>query len=841
MIRLFIAEKPSVARDIARAVGAKTQRKGYIEGNGVWVAWCIGHLVEPAAPDEHNPQWKRWDPSLLPMLPRRLHLKAQKRTKSHLDALCKLMNHRNVGEIINACDAGREGELIFRYVYEYARCDKPVQRFWVSSLTPGAIKAGLAALKPGSDYDALGAAARCRAEADWLVGMNATRGLTSRAGTLMSVGRVQTPTLAMVVHRELEIEAFTPEAYWEVYAQLEATRLKGADSAPERIGDWKAQWIGRVGEKRVEGSSSKAPPTGSAKGSKGKPPPKGRIWKKAEADQIVAELLEQQGEVVKVDQRKQEIRPPQFHHLTSLQQLANRRYGLTADQTLKAAQALYEKHKLITYPRTDARHITRSDAAGIPGVVKALAGVSGTGPLTTYAQDLLTAGWPALGRRYVDDSQVGDHPAILPTTVTPNPRALSRDELRVYDLVVRQFLGALSPPAIYARTTIEAHVNGHRLEAEGKVRLQAGFEAINPPPSKRKTGSASSAKASAKASGKGKGSKAGEPDDIILPAVQNGDACKTLEAHHDEKETRPPPRYTEASLLGSMERAGRSLEEAHLRAALRECGLGTPATRAAIIETLLRRHYMRRQGKVLVPEPAGRALVEAVPFEALKSPQLTAQWETQLKAIAEGREPPTPFRKDIRTFVSDLIGATLAAPPIKLPPEVIREGRRGRPPRPEGGRGKKGQRPQRAAAQRADSRRGQRHSTGRSTPNRGAPNHTAAMASAGMVPPPGQPMTSTKPAKKKARAAKPTGPIQCPSCQQGEIIKGQRGWGCDQWRQGCRFVVWFVHEGVEIPEAEAEKLFRNGRTAPFHRPEGARRRKSLILDPQAEHNVRWGR
>lgn len=831
MIRLFIAEKPSVARDIAKVLGAGTKKKDHIEGPGVWVGWCLGHLVEPAAPDEHDPAWKRWDPNQLPMLPRRLKLKAQKKTKGHLDALCRLMNSRQVGEIINACDAGREGELIFRYVYEYANCQKPVQRFWVSSLTPGAIRKGLSALKPGGDYDPLGAAARCRAEADWLVGMNATRGLTSKAGALMSVGRVQTPTLAMVVHREQEIEAFTPEPYWEIYADLLGTR------AEAEIGRWTAQWIGRVGD---------APPPPEERKPNGLRDPKagkGRLWRKEEADQILSELTDQRGEVVRVDQRKQEIQPPQFHHLTSLQQLANRRYGLTADQTLKAAQGLYEKHKLITYPRTDARHITRSDAAGIPGVVKALAGSGGAapGPVAAYAQGLITAGWPPLGRRYVDDSQVGDHPALLPTPVTPNLRALSDHELKVYDLIVRQFLGALSPPAIYARTTVEAHVNGHRLEAEGKVRLQAGYEDINPPASvaSKRGGKDPKAKPSK--------DKKGSADDVVLPPIERGDTCDVLEARQEQKETRPPPRYTEASLLGGMERAGRVLEEAQLRAALRDCGLGTPATRAAIIETLLRRNYIRRQGKILVPEIAGRALIDAVPFEALKSPELTARWERQLSAIADGESEATPFRRDIRAFVSDLIQATLSAPAIQLPPEVLQRdsSRRGGARRPGGRDSQRGGRSRRAGGQRTAGQRtaGQRASR-RPTP-----------LSPGQVPPPGQPAQPrpTRAAAPKAKAKAPTskapaakpstasGPLTCPACHQGRIIKGKRGWGCDQWRAGCTFVVWFVHDGVEIPEDEAQRLFTQGRTAPFYRPEGARRRKSLILDPSAESNVRWGR
>jgi DNA topoisomerase-3 len=675
------------------------------------------------------------------MLPEEMKLEPIKGTARHFRGLARLMNDKRVGEIVNACDAGREGELIFRYVYELAQCAKPTLRFWVSSLTVPAIRAGLAALRPGSDYDPLSDAAHCRAEADWLVGMNGTRGLTALGGTLLSVGRVQTPTLAMVVDREREIDAFVPESFWEVKAELSAEK-----------GRWSALWIGAVGAPEPKDRSKR-----------------GRLPSAESAEEVAAALRGAAGEVTEAERDIQKVPPPQLHHLTSLQQAANRRYGMTAKSTLQVAQALYEKHKLLTYPRTDSRFLSADVAAGLDQVVKGLA----TGPYAVFCAELQRRRLPKLGRRFVDDGKVSDHHAIVPTGKSPDSCRLNVDERRIFDIVVRQLLGAMYPPAVYAKTRLEAHVAGHRLEARGRVRMELGWEAVNPPAKSKKTGQTTEAE---------------------LPSVEVGDAVTADKAEVSKKETRPPPRYNEASLLGAMEHAGRTLDEAELRAAMRAGGLGTPATRAATIETLLRRRYIARQGRNLLPAPAGRALVSALPVEALKNPRLTGEWEARLQAIAQGKADAAAFRRDIRRFVSDVVATLKAAPRVVIPEAAV--------PR---GRGK------------YSGRRSQR--SGRTTSVRRRPAGSAA--------------------KPRSRPKKASGALRCPRCGQGEVMRGNRGWGCTRWREGCQFVVWFEQDGVLVPDEEAERLFRRGQTRLFakHPSDGPKAR--LVLDLEVDGNVRW--
>ena len=787
MIRLFVTEKPSVARDLGQVLNATRRRGDHLEGSREWVAWCLGHLVEICEPHEHDPRWKRWDPTQLPMLPDRLKLRPIRKTQTQFKGLATLLNDGRVSEIVNACDAGREGELIFRYVYELARCRKPVRRLWLSSMTPQAIRAALQRIAAGESYEPLAQAARCRAEADWLVGMNATRGLTSRGGTLLSVGRVQTPTLAMVVNREREIEHFVPEAYWEVAAKLEA-----------QAGQWEARW--------VPPKEAPADPSAQPARSPAGPPKPGRLPTADAAQAIVDEIRGQPGQVTDVQRKTQRVPPPQLHHLTSLQQEANRRFGMTAKQTLDAAQKLYERHKLLTYPRTDSRHMTRDVAQTLPAVVQAVS----TGPYAAYGRKLLERGLPRLGNRYVDDGKVGDHHALLPTDKVPVPEKLGRDEARIYDLVVRQLLGALSPPAVYARTLIEATVARHRLIAQGSVRLEAGWEAINPPASARPS-----------AARRKSDSETARPEEPRLPPVEKGDAVRAKDARSERKETRPPPRFSEASLLGAMERAGRGLDEPELRAAMRECGMGTPATRAATIEMLIHRGYVRREKKILRPEPLGSALISALPVQALKSPRLTGEWESRLAAIADGQEDPRAFRRDIRRFTTDVVTALRQAPRVHVPaPPSVRPNPRRSRATPQAGR---------AGRQRPPFRRGSSQTESSPSPSREAPRSSRTSRA------PSAPPTKVNASRVSAGDGHP----RCPKCQQGGIIRGNRGWGCNRWRQGCHLVVWFSHENVAIPQEEADRLFRKGETRLFAVHPQTGRKARLVLDLDAAGNVRW--
>ncbi|MGE0709230.1 MAG: DNA topoisomerase [Planctomycetota bacterium] len=940
MVRLFVTEKPSVARDLARVLlregGRVREQDGALrghdaEGREAWVTWCLGHLVEIAEPHEQDPRWRRWDPGALPMLPDALRLRPVARTRERWSSVRALLRDGRVREVVNACDAGREGELIFRYVYEHAGCRRPVRRLWLSSLTPAAIRAGLGALRPGVELDPLAAAARCRAEADWLVGMNATRGYTSRSSGLLSLGRVQTPTLALIVTREQEIERFVSVPYWVVDAELEAEGPEGPagwDGAR-----WKARWL--ASGSRVQGRGAARGGEARVEGARGEQEawPAARVGSEAEALAIAAKLRGQPGEVVAVERREESVPPPQLHHLTSLQQEANRRHGLTADQTLAAAQRLYERHKLITYPRTDSRHLTRDVAAALEPVVAVVA-VAGA-PWTAAAHGLLASGLPRLGRRFVDDAEVGDHHALIPTASAPALARLDRDEARVYELIVRRFLAAFFPPARYARARIDARVAGELLRAEGRVRLEPGWEAVEPP-ARRAAGGAARARGMR---GGGDGSDAREEPE--LPAVAEGDPCRCLSAAAERKETQPPRRYTEAALLGAMERGGLprgsgeasapagGVSERELRAALRDQGLGTPATRAATIETLLRRRYLGRSGKLLVPTPTGRALIEGLPVESLRSARLTGEWEARLARIARGAEDPAGFRRDLRRYVEEAVRALLAAPRITLPEGAPSRGgpprggpsrggpsrggpsrggpsrggpsggpSRGGPPgrgpgrgpagngaprrgpasqrgsssaRARGSRARGGRRP--PAASPAEARgparspgarepggrawRAEQAARGASASARVAGRSRGDRARAPDAPPEEAPPRRTcdvdPPVPRPTHAAlaalvasNPRAPTadsaagpRCRACRRGRIVRGRRGWGCDRWREGCRLVVWFEHEGVAIPSSEAERLFRQGKTRLFATHPRSGQRARLVLAPGEEGNVRW--
>ncbi|MGK0358458.1 MAG: DNA topoisomerase-3 [Bradymonadia bacterium] len=765
-MRLFVAEKPSVARDLAHVLGATRRTQTRLEGPGVWVTWCIGHLVEHAAPAAHNPAWKRWSPANLPMLPPTLKLQPVKRTESQFKAVARMLNDRRVEQVINACDAGREGELIFRYLVALAGCAAPVQRFWVSSLTQSAIRAGLANLRPGAEFDGLAAAARCRAEADWLVGMNATRGMTAVGDTLLSVGRVQTPTLALIVGREKAIRDFVADTYWVIEAQVDTPK-----------GSFVAQCTGPLDQPPAKETPERCAPREIAEGA-------------------ARQLTGAEGEVLRAKRDQQRVPPPQLYHLTALQQAANRRFGMTADQTLKTAQALYERHKLITYPRTDSRHLTTDVAHLVPGIIQALgqhgyaAEVAGIGKLR-----------PLTGRQ-VANAKVGDHHALLPTTRAPSGQ-LGRDEARIYDLICRRLLAQVSPDAIYARTHLVVGAAGLRLEARGRTRVEAGWEAVDPQRAAKKAAP-------------------------LLPLVEPGDPARVEKADVLEKQTRPPPRFSEASLLGAMERAGRALDDPALRAAMREAGLGTPATRAGILETLLRRTYLKRSSKQLMPTTLGEALIDALPVPALASPELTGQWEQRLTAIADGEADPMAFRRDIRQFVRDAVAAMKAAPRVSIEgaPERGKRGRGGRASR-RSPRASKASKSTKAAfrAPKAPARPAVAKSA---APKSAAPKSAAPKLAA---------PKSAAPRSKKAKVVS-SGRPRCPACKQGEVITGSRGWGCSRHASGCPFVVWFEHSGVRIPDDEADRLFRRKQTRLFTQIDGQRAR--LVLDLGASGNVRWG-
>lgn len=612
-----LAEKPSVARDIARVLGASKQGDGFLQGSGYVVTWAIGHLVALAQPGEMNPAWRRWSSDSLPILPERWPLVVCEKTREQFEVVQKILNSRRVSRVICATDAGREGELIFRYIYEAADCEKPIERLWISSLTPEAIRKGFETLRPGSEYVPLADAACGRSRADWLVGMNLSRAYSIAYHEELSVGRVQTPTLAMVVERELAVRNFVPESYIEVMATFHPE-----GHAPEIT--YQGTWFRTQPEKRMaEGEHTPATRL-DADGVEAQ-----RIIERARAGTAAIESLESEN---------QRTLPPLLYDLTELQRHANRLLGFTAQKTLDLAQALYERHKLISYPRTDSRHLSQDIAKTLSRIVDSIEG--------RYRKHLATGtGERPLGRRFVDDAKVSDHHAIIPTTSAPPKNGLSGDEEKIYDLICRRLLSAWHDDFIVAVTTVITGIkNGEALDryrTSGSVIQKIGWKALD-------YGVDSKRNIRANADG-----------DVPEQALPSGLAVGQRQDVHDiralRRKTRAPKRFTEATLLTAMETAGKTLDEKELSDAMKDSGLGTPATRASIIEVLLKRGYIERNGRNLAATEKGIRLIDVVHPE-VKSPAMTGQWEAHLQRIQRGTAQLKPFLAGIEEYVREVVG-----------------------------------------------------------------------------------------------------------------------------------------------------------------------------------------
>jgi len=642
-----VAEKPSVARDIAAVLGATKRGDGCFEGGGYVVTWAIGHLVALAQPHEINPGWKRWSLATLPMLPESFPLVVVPDTKDQYAVVRRIMKDRTVERVICATDAGREGELIFRYIYEAADCTKPVSRLWISSLTPDAIRDGFKRLKSGADYDGLADAAKGRSRADWLVGMNLSRAYSLTLDQDISVGRVQTPTLAIVADREVAIRNFVPEDYLEVVATFAPVGPSGKTTDVSYEGTWF----------RPPGPADK-PDDDPAK--RKRLPPDGE-----DAAAIVARALSGKAAIESVEAETRKLPPPLLYDLTELQRHANRLFGLSAQKTLDVAQSLYERHKLLSYPRTDSRHISKDIATTLGAVVKAVGG--------RYPGLLAPGtGTKPLGRRFVDDARVTDHHAIIPTSTPAREGALGLDEQRIYDLVCRRLLEAWHDDHVYSVTTVITAISSlgrppivDRYESRGTAVDHVGWKVLD-------LGGGKKAPRPTPKNDKGDKGEGADPDaggDQALPAgLTRGQPQKVLEAVPVPKRTRPPPRYTEATLLTAMENAGRTLDEKELSDAMKDLGLGTPATRAQIIETLLRREYVIRQGKSLEATDKGIGLVSVVHPE-VKSPAMTGEWEAKLKRMQRGQGDLPAFMAGIEAYVTDVVSRVSRSTP--RPPNPI--------------------------------------------------------------------------------------------------------------------------------------------------------------------------
>lgn len=614
---VVLAEKPSVARELAQVLGATSKQNGYLEGNGYAVTWAVGHLVELAQPDEIEPSWKLWSRESLPMLPTEFPLKVLEPSRAQFRVVERLLRANQTTSVIAATDAGREGELIFRLIYERAGCNKPWQRLWLSSMTEDAIRAALAKLEPGTRYDGLAAAARARSEADWLVGMNLTRAYTLTAGTLYTVGRVQTPTLAMVVGRDHEIRSFVPQPYVELEATFEGPRgrYKGTYYQPPAEGLRDER--GRL--RAFQPALARLPADGPL------------------AADIASRARTGQARVAVLEQSQRRTAPPQLFDLTALQKEANRIYGLTAQATLDAAQVLYEQHRALSYPRTDSRHLSTSVAATLPQIVAAIT--------PQYSNLVAANSGTALGKRWVDDAKVGDHHALIPTAQLPSLPPES-NEARVYDLVCRRLLMAWHNEFVEAVSKLVTEVgavgkSAYLFVTQGTAVECSGWTVLEPPTER--------------------GKRSVDTSSRIPAGLAVGDAQRVIDVALQRKQTQPPKPHTEATLLAAMESAGRRVEDEELREAMRESGLGTPATRAATIEALLKRSYITRTGKTIASTPLGQALISTV-HPLVKSPEMTGRWERRLRAMERGSEAAGQFMSDIRAYVAEVVTAEASKP-----------------------------------------------------------------------------------------------------------------------------------------------------------------------------------
>jgi DNA topoisomerase-3 len=596
MKSIVLAEKPSVAREMARVLRCNKKGKGYFEGNKHVITWALGHLVTLAEPHHYDNKYREWRMQDLPMLPEKMKLTVIRQSSHQFRVVSNLMKRNDIGELIIATDAGREGELVARWIMVLAGWKKPFKRLWISSQTDAAVAQGFANLKPGRAYDNLFQAAVCRAEADWLIGLNVTRALTCKFEAQLSAGRVQTPTLAMIINREKEIKAFVPVDYWTIDADF---------------GDYFGTWRGKNGNSR--------------------------LFDQKKALEIQEKVKDQTGVIRDVHVAEKSEPPPLAYDLTELQRDANRRFGFSAKKTLSVLQNLYERHKLVTYPRTDSRYITSDMVGTLRQRLERMA----VGPYAQLAKSLLQKKLSP-GKRLVNDARVTDHHAIIPTEQPPDLKALDTDERRIYDFIARRFITVLYPPYRYEQTTIVTEAAGERFYTKGIVVKDRGW------------------RAAAAAAGLDKEKK----DDDALPEQtvtkqKKGTQKAVKNCKIKKSKTQPPPRYTEATLLTAMESPGKFIEDEELRESIKQGGLGTPATRAEIIEKLLNTFYIERQGRQLVPTSKGFQLIELVP-EELRMPELTAEWELRLSNIARGKEKRGTFMGDIRKNAAALVNSVKA-------------------------------------------------------------------------------------------------------------------------------------------------------------------------------------
>lgn len=590
-IQVVLAEKPSVGRELARVVKATQKRDGYMEGNGYVVTWALGHLIELAQPQDYDKKLETWRMEDLPMLPEHMRLSVIKQTSRQYSVVKNILQRKDIKAVVIATDAGREGELVARWILKKAGYKGALKRLWISSQTDRAIKEGFAHLKDAKEYENLYHSAVCRAEADWLVGLNVTRALTCRYNAQLSAGRVQTPTLAMIVEREQEIRKFIPKPYRQISIKLDGFTMLYRDDK------------------------------GNA-----------RIFDQERAEQIKNVCKGNQVMITDVKKSEKKEGQPQLYDLTSLQQDANRKFGYSAKETLNIMQDLYEAHKLLTYPRTDSKYLSDDIVPTLTLRLKTIA----VGEYEQHANKVLKDGFKT-SKRFVDNTKVSDHHAIIPTDEYVNLQDLDLHEKRIYDLVIRRFLAVLSKPSIYEDTRIEAKCDSYCFTARGKIMKEPGWRGVY------------------------QSYVDTEDDDDekeqTLPNIQKKQTWKIKEVKDQQCQTTPPARYNEATLLAAMEHPEKFIKNEKMKTILKDTGgIGTVATRADIIEKLFSSHYIEKKGNAIYPLSKGIQLIDLVP-EELKSPLLTAKWEEQLTKIAKGQAKDHVFIKEMRQYAKDLVQA----------------------------------------------------------------------------------------------------------------------------------------------------------------------------------------
>lgn len=754
MKTLVIAEKPDMGRTIAAVIEPKAKNnRTYLEGEQYIITWAIGHLLGLAEPDAYDSKYKRWNIADLPIIPEQFKIVPNPRTKDQLKTIGELA--KRASSIVNACDAGREGQYIFALIQQQLKLRQPVKRLWISDLTAESIRRGFDGLKDASEFENLTHAARARSEADWLIGMNASRAFTTRHNALLSVGRVQTPVLALIYDREIEIEAFQSQTFYEVAAWF---RQEGVEYRGVRQGD--------------------------------------KLTDAEAAEAIAVSVKGKTGHIVKYEAKQTKEYPYRLYDLTLLQREANAKYGYGAKKTLDIAQALYEKHKVISYPRTNSNYVTEQNIEGMHKTLQLLKN-------GTYSELALGAK-PELvhknNKGVCNPTKVEDHHAILPTLKRPG--TLSKDEQNIYDLIVRRFLSHFYPPAEYKQHTVLTEVEKHEFKTSVKELLSLGWKVV--------LGSNDSEQG---ASGKKKSKKNSNEEEEAEEwtdkafAVQPDLPVHCTKSEFKEKATQPPKSYTEGTLLKAMESAGKQIENEELRDAMKDSGLGTPATRAATIERLKNVGYITMQGKKMQLTLKGRTAIELIRragVDLLTSPEMTGQWERRLHQISKGEAGQDKFMENVKKFTLSIIEKVRVQAPAAA--NAFGEDTRGGK-----GRGKGTSTRKSSAANTSTNRAGSRKA---SAANTSSSTQTAVRTSA-----------SPQSGVREVLASCPS-----PGCS-GQIIEGKKGYGCSRFKEGCTFVIWKEYAGKKITSSMLKSLVEKGSTQvlSFKRKDGSTVKARIIL------------